>query len=135
MAYGRRSNPSILDAFTLSPLPYPVLLILLTVFVFLAISWSFSYEDLIGSTEEQMSWGLLLLPLALILLIRWISSAGSVFDADGPLGFLFPYDRRHRRSFYSADTGGGSPWGVAAVVVLLIVLASFQSTFLSMWGP
>ncbi|KAK1326640.1 hypothetical protein QJS10_CPA01g02372 [Acorus calamus] len=36
----------------------------------------------------------------------------------------------------SPDGAGGSPWGVAAAVVLLLVLVSYQSRFLSQWsGP
>ncbi|XP_020248027.1 uncharacterized protein LOC109825580 [Asparagus officinalis] len=132
MAYGRR-DPSIFDAFTLSPLPYPVILILLMVLLLLGISWSFSYEDLIESTEEQLNWLLLATPIALLLLIRWISSVES-FDG-GIFGF-YPGDRRRRGYAYVGEASeGSSPWGVAAVVVLLLVLVSFQSSFQDMWRP
>ncbi|KAG0460674.1 hypothetical protein HPP92_020570 [Vanilla planifolia] len=133
MAYGRR-DPSVFDNLTLSPLPYPVLLILAMVIVLLGFSWSFSYEDFVETAEEKMSWALLLVPVGLLLLIRLVSSADF-----GVRGFLFPFDRREYRRFYDSvwpqDAGGASPWGVAAALVVLIVLASFHSTFLDMWGP
>ncbi|KAI0500812.1 hypothetical protein KFK09_019029 [Dendrobium nobile] len=138
MAYGRR-DPSIFDNFTLSPLPYPVLFILLMVIVLLLVSSYFNYEELLESAEEQMSFALLLTPLILLLLIRFLGSTDSLFDGSGPLGFVFPSDRRRTRSFYERGTqqegGGASPWGVAVAVVVLIVLASFRSSFEDMWGP
>ncbi|XP_038973392.1 uncharacterized protein LOC103701491 [Phoenix dactylifera] len=131
MAYDRRES-SVFDAFTLSPLPYPVLLILLMVFFLLGISWFFTYEDLIESTEESMNWALLLIPIVLLLVIRWLSSIER-FD-DTFLGSLLPYDRR-RSNYINQPQEGSSPWGVAAVVVLLLILVSFQSTFQDMWKP
>ncbi|WOL04340.1 hypothetical protein Cni_G13061 [Canna indica] len=135
MAYDRRHS-SLLDGFTLSPLPYPVLLILLMVLLLLSLSWFFDYESFMEDAEEQMSWALLAIPLLLVLLIRWISSIERLDDV---LFGLLPYDGR-RRSYYGgnyqqAQQQGSSPWGVAAVVVLLLVMVYFQSSFQDMWGP
>ncbi|WVZ56259.1 hypothetical protein U9M48_006816 [Paspalum notatum var. saurae] len=128
--YGdRRAESSIVEAFTLSPLPYPVLLILLMVSLLLGVSWFFTYEDFIEEASEQLSWALLVLPVALVLLIRWISS---VETFEGYFGF-YRTERHGRR--YEAPAEGSSPWGVAMVVLLLIVLASFHSTIQDMWRP
>ena len=130
MAYGRR-EPSVFDAFTLSPLPYPVIFVLLVVLLLLGVSWSFTYEDLVESTEEQLNWLLLAAPLVLLLLIRWLASVDTL-----DVGFfgLYPSDRGRRGYNYAGQTSeGSSPWGVAAVVVVLLVLVSFQSTFQDMW--
>ncbi|KAK8944761.1 hypothetical protein KSP39_PZI008494 [Platanthera zijinensis] len=140
MAYGYgRRDPSVFDALTASPLPYPVLFILLTVFLLLSVSWFFNYEDMLQSAEGQMSVALLLTPLALLLLIRLLASSDSLFDGGGFLGFFLPYDHRNRRRFnesaLSQDAGSASPWGVAVAVVVLLVMASFRSTFEDMWGP
>ncbi|CAI0438377.1 unnamed protein product [Linum tenue] len=43
-----------------------------------------------------------------------------------------PWDRR-RRTHYQAPAEGSSPWGVAALIVLLLVLLQFQSAFLDSW--
>ncbi|CAD5174503.1 unnamed protein product [Musa acuminata subsp. malaccensis] len=134
MAYERRQS-SVCAAFTLSPLPYHVLLILLMVLGLLSLSWFFHYESFIDDAEEQMSWALLVIPVLLILVIRWLSSIERLDDS---LLGLFSYDHR-RRIYYNGSNErpqvGSSPWGVAAVVVLLLILVYFQSSFQDMWGP
>ena len=134
MAYygDRRPESSIVEAFTLSPLPYPVILILLVVSLLLGVSWFFTYEDFIEEAAEQFSWALLVVPIALVLLIRWISSVDSF---DGYFSGFFPSERRWRPGYGSAPAEGSSPWGVAMLVLLLIVLASFHETIRDMWRP
>ncbi|CAH2061635.1 unnamed protein product [Thlaspi arvense] len=130
MAYGdSRSGPSILDSFSLSPLPWPVLLILAVASVFLMSSWYFSFEEAAESAGEQMNLALLLIPLFLIVLVRWLSS---VENPDAFLG-MFSNRRQTYRSPGAGDDGGSSPWGVAAIIVLLLVLLQYQSSFWEMW--
>ncbi|CAN1140295.1 hypothetical protein LINPERHAP1_LOCUS16240 [Linum perenne] len=117
--YGRSRSDSFFDSFTLTPLPYPVLLILAVIAVFLGTSWYFSYEELVESTESQFGWGLFVLPVLLIFLVRWLSS-------------FSPWELR-RRTHYIQSSEGSSPWGVAAVIVLLLVLLQYQSSFLDSW--
>lgn len=128
--YDRRGESSVLEAFTLSPLPYPVILILMMVTLLLGASWFFSYEDFMEEASEQFSWILLGVPIALVLLIRWISSVDTF---EGYFGF-YPTESRWR-GYQAAPSEGSSPWGVAMVVVLLLVLTSFHSTFQDMWKP
>ncbi|KFK41727.1 hypothetical protein AALP_AA2G165000 [Arabis alpina] len=132
MAYGdrRSSGPSILDSFSLSPLPYPVLLILAVASVFLLTSWYFTFEEAAESAGEQMNIALLLIPLILIVLVRWLSSL------ENPDAFLGMFSNRRQvyyRSPGAGDDGGSSPWGVAALIVLLLVLLQYQSSFLERW--
>ncbi|KAL5210493.1 hypothetical protein ABZP36_006116 [Zizania latifolia] len=130
--YDRRGESSIVEAFTLSPLPYPVILILGMVMLLLGVSWFFTYEDFIEEAAEQFNWALLVVPIALVLLIKWISS---VETFEGYFGF-YPTERRWNRGGYDAAAAdGSSPWGVAMVVLLLLVLATFHSTFQDMWKP
>ncbi|KAI6701113.1 hypothetical protein NL676_015437 [Syzygium grande] len=130
MAYGRRSaTSSISEAFTdLNPLPYPVLVILGVIFIFLGTSWYFSFEDFMESAEEQMGWILLAAPLVLLVLVRWLLTS-----AEDPMGFFAtsPWDRWRRT--YRQPTEGSSPWGVAALIVLLLVLMQYQSAFRESW--
>ncbi|WCJ39555.1 hypothetical protein M5689_020536 [Euphorbia peplus] len=125
--YGRRNN-SIFDGFTLSPLPYPVLLILGVTSVFLGISWLFSYEDMVEAAEEQTKWVLLVIPLVIILVVRWLSS----MENPDMLFAKSPWEWK-RGTHHRAPPEGSSPWGVAALIVLLLVLVQFQSSFLDSW--
>ncbi|KAL5788799.1 hypothetical protein ACOSP7_005748 [Xanthoceras sorbifolium] len=121
----RRS--SFFDGFTLNPLPYPVLLILAVTFIFLGISWYFSYEEVIESAEEQMGWILFVIPVVLIVLVKWLSS----FESDLFFSSRSPWDQRRRT--YHQPSEGSSPWGVAAFIVLLLVLLQYQSAFHESW--
>ncbi|KAL1208206.1 hypothetical protein V5N11_034924 [Cardamine amara subsp. amara] len=129
MAYEdrRTGGASILDSFSLSPLPYPVLLILAVASVFLLTSWYFSFEEAAESAGEQMNLALLLIPLLLIVLVRWLSSM------ENPDAFLGVFSNRRTTYVSTGDDGGSSPWGVAAFIVLLLFLLQYQSSFLEMW--
>lgn len=128
MAYGRSSTASsITDGFTLNPLPYPVLVILAVISIFLGISWYFSYESVVENAEQQMGWILFATPIVLILLVRFLSSM------DDPQGFFPGSPWGRRRAVYGWPSEGSSPWGVAALIVLLLVLLQYQSGFLERW--
>ncbi|KAK7310572.1 hypothetical protein RJT34_08160 [Clitoria ternatea] len=126
MAYGRSRVSSVLDGFTLNPLPYPVLLILSVIFLFLGISWYLSYEEVVEAAEEQLGWILFATPVMLIFLVRWLSS---VDTSD----WFFSSTWERKRRTYNLPSEGTSPWGVAALIVLVLILLHFQSTFLDSW--
>ncbi|KAF8012546.1 hypothetical protein BT93_I0648 [Corymbia citriodora subsp. variegata] len=124
MAYGRSTTSSISDAFTLNPLPYPVLAILAVISIFLGISWYFSYESVVETAEWDMGWILLATPVVLILLVKFLSSMDNQ-------SFFTGWGRR--RAINSQPSEGSSPWGVAALIVILLVLLQYQSSFLDSW--
>ncbi|OVA04921.1 hypothetical protein BVC80_8873g25 [Macleaya cordata] len=128
MAYKRRTqSSSILDVFTLNPLPYPVLIILAVISIFLGISWHYSYEDVIETTEEQISWVIKATPIILLIVVHWLST----IENPERLFARSPYDRRRRTHHQPSE--GTSPWIVAAIIVLLLVMVSYQSTFHDSW--
>ncbi|TKY67772.1 DNA (cytosine-5)-methyltransferase CMT3 [Spatholobus suberectus] len=127
MAYGRSRASSVLDGFTLNPLPYPVLLILALIFIFLGISWYFSYEEVVETAEEQLGWVLFATPVVLILIVRWLSSMENSDWFNGSL----PWERR--TSTNQAPSEGSSPWGVAALILVLLIMVQYQSNFLDGW--
>ncbi|XP_071722390.1 uncharacterized protein [Rutidosis leptorrhynchoides] len=121
---------SIFDSFTLNPLPYPVLLILMVTGIFLGSSWYLNFESVVETAEEQFNWLLLFIPITLLVLVHWLSSMETqpmIF------GTMSPCEKRRHSHYYSSTDGGSSPWGVAAFILLLLVLVQFQSTFLDMW--
>ncbi|KAL6346587.1 hypothetical protein AAG906_000205 [Vitis piasezkii] len=128
MAYRRRSiASSIADVFTISPLPYPVLLILAVILIFFSISWYVSYDSIIEAAEVQMSWALLAIPILLLMAVHLVSSMenSDLFSASSPYGY-------RRRSYYRPQEGS-SPWGVAALIVLLLIMVQYQSVFHDRW--
>ena len=127
MAYGRRNQTSsLLEGFSLNPLPYPVLIILALISLFLGFSWYSSYESAVEEAESQFNWVLLVTPIVLLLIVKWLSS----MEPDW-LFSMSPRDRRRRT--HNLPSEGSSPWGVAAVIVLLLVLLQFQSIFRDSW--
>ncbi|KAL2254811.1 uncharacterized protein LOC105169714 [Sesamum indicum] len=129
MHYRRSTASSISEVFSLSPLPYPVLLILAVIFIFLSLQWYVSYESIVEATEEGMGWLLMAAPLVLLFAVRWLSTL------DSPPCWWFsprsPWERRQSEYFGAGE--GGSPWGVAALILLLLVLVQYQSVFLESW--
>ncbi|XP_073128652.1 uncharacterized protein [Henckelia pumila] len=131
MYYQRRNSASsILDVFSLNPPPYPVLFVLALIFVFLGLQWYVSYESVVESTEENMGWVLIAVTLILVFAVKWLSS----FEDPGWWFYgRSPWERRQMASYFQPSDGGSSPWGVAAVIVLLLVLMQYQSVFLDSW--
>ncbi|GMY05534.1 Transmembrane protein [Fagus crenata] len=127
MAYGRSTSSSIFDAFSLYPLPYPVILILAVISFFFGMSWYFSFEEAVESVETQMSWVLFATPVVLIFIVRWLSS---MENSDMFFG-MSPWERRRRTHHIPSE--GSSPWGVAAFIVLLLVMVQFRSIFTDSW--
>ncbi|RDX93625.1 hypothetical protein CR513_24089, partial [Mucuna pruriens] len=70
---------------------------------------------------------LLFLPLFLIFIAITVSKYGSRLVIPPPPSFFGGIRVR--------TEAGGFPWGVAALVLLLLVLASYLSNFRSMWSP
>ncbi|KAL5706735.1 hypothetical protein ACHQM5_024863 [Ranunculus cassubicifolius] len=126
--YGRR-NSSIFDVFTLNPLPYPVILILLVIFVFLGTSFYLNYESVVEEAEESLSLVIKVVPIVLVILVTWLSS---MENTDWLFG-RSPYDRR-RATHHQPPPEGTSPWGVALLIVLLLVMISFQSSLQEMFS-
>ncbi|XP_019454291.1 PREDICTED: uncharacterized protein LOC109355539 [Lupinus angustifolius] len=127
MAYDRTKTSQVLDGFTLSPLPYPVLLILALIFTFFGISWYFSYQEAVETAEQRFGWALFATPVLLILLVRWLSSMENSAWFSG----LWAWQRPMRT--YESSSEGNSPWGVAALILVLLILVQYQSNFLQSW--
>lgn len=127
MAYGRSRGSSIVDGFTLNPLPYPVLLIIAVIFIFLGITWYFSYDDVVENVQQQFGWVLFATPVVLIFLVRWLSSMENsewFYGSSSPSPW---------RTTNQGPSEGSSPWGVAALILVLLILVKYQSSFLDSW--
>lgn len=110
---------------SVSPPPVPVIVIFFIVVLLLYLSFSIDYNKQMERTMVGMKLLIFLLPVLLIFLAQWVSVNG---------GLMMPY-QRGSTALDSVRTEGGSSWGVAALVVLMLVLLSFQSSFQSKWLP
>ncbi|WOL00467.1 hypothetical protein Cni_G09180 [Canna indica] len=109
------------------PLPLHLCFFLFTLFVFIGISWYMTYESVFESLFEQLKLLFMVSPLVLLLVVHWLSN-----DEGRRRGVPFFIPLPERDSFHRA---GGSPWGVALVLVLLMFMISYQSYFHERWFP
>ncbi|KAJ6791384.1 uncharacterized protein M6B38_244555 [Iris pallida] len=112
------------------PLPLHLCFFLLTLFLFVGVSWYLSYESALERAVDQLRVLLVLSPLALLLAVHWLSSGGG--SGGGRRSVPFAVSLPERDSFHRA---GGSPWGVGLVLVLLLFMVSYQSSFQERWFP
>ncbi|PON93892.1 Transmembrane protein [Trema orientale] len=108
---------------SLSAPPLPLVAIVGIVVVLLSISSYANYKSQVQQTMIGFKLFLLFLPLLLIFLANSVTKYGSVY-------IISP---RTKREPATASQGGGSPWGVALLLILLVVLISYKSYFHSKW--
>ena len=113
--------------------PLHLCFFLLVVLLFLGFSWYTSYESAAESFASQARILLMASPFALLLAVRLLSgvSAGKGGAARG-VGDLLAVPMPERDSIHRA---GGSPWGVGLLLLLLLVMVSYQSNFRDKWFP
>ncbi|GLT71348.1 hypothetical protein SLA2020_433760 [Shorea laevis] len=104
----------------LSPPPLHLCFFVFILFFVLGLSWYINYESMFEDLISQIKFFLTLSPLVLVLLVHLFSSRT----------FSVPYPEKD--SFHRA---GGSPWGVALLLVFLLFLMSHQSSFHERWFP
>ncbi|KAJ0987327.1 hypothetical protein J5N97_005683 [Dioscorea zingiberensis] len=102
--------------------PIHLCFFLFVLFLLMGLSWYANYEPLMEGLMEKLKLGFILSPLVLLLALQLVSIVS---------------DWR-RDSLYSAggiggSGGGGSPWGVAFLLVLLMFMISYQSYFRESW--
>jgi len=113
--------------------PLHLCFFLLVLLLFLGFSWYTSYESAAESFASQARILLMASPFALLLAVRLLSgvSAGKGGAARG-VGDLLAVPMPERDSIHRA---GGSPWGVGLLLLLLLVMVSYQSNFRDKWFP
>lgn len=119
--YNTYYNYSYMDYFAL---PLHLVFFILILFLFLGFSWYINYESMFEDFMSQVKFYLLLCPVVLLLLVQFLSS-----------------DNKHRVPFYlspekeALHRAGGSPYGVALVLIFLIYMVSYQSSLQERWFP
>ncbi|KAE9584937.1 hypothetical protein Lalb_Chr25g0283731 [Lupinus albus] len=113
----QNSNPS---------LPLHLCFFLLTLFMFLGFSWYSNYENIFESMMDQVKLILMVSPLLLLLVVHLLSNYGD----GGMLSSFIPLPERD-----SLHRAGGTPWGVGLILVLLLFMISYHSSFQERWFP
>ncbi|KAL5719548.1 hypothetical protein ACHQM5_012304 [Ranunculus cassubicifolius] len=108
-----------------SPISHQIGLVVAILVFFLGFTLYINYESILESIVDQLKVVLTLSPLVLIFMVFLLSKN------DGRQS-LFPVGLPEKEAFHRA---GGSPWGVGALVVVLLVMISYQSSFHEYWFP
>lgn len=109
------NNHSFLDYISCFSMPIHLFFFISILFSILCLSWYINYEDKFEDLINQVKLFLMLSPVVLLLLVHCLSSCFPVF---------LPFPERD-----SLHRAGGSPWGVALLLVFLIFMISYQSSF------
>lgn len=118
----RYNNNSYYNFWEYSTFPIHLCFFMLILFLVLTFSWYINYESLYEDMFIQVKILLSLVPLILLLTVHCLSSGGS-----------FPLQLPEERE--SLHRAGGSPWGVALLLVFLLFMMSYQSSFHQRWFP
>ncbi|KAM3208556.1 hypothetical protein ACQJBY_063308 [Aegilops geniculata] len=117
--------------------PLHLFLLLATLLLVAATSLYARCEAAVESMTQQLRPLLILSPLLLIVAVQlWVATSGDHQGrGGGALAYLLsqvtPADRYQsgHGAPYGRWDGGSSPWGVAVVLVLVLILVSYQSSF------
>lgn len=101
--------------------PAPLVAVFAIVVFLMTISGYVDYKARARQAAGGARVALLLLPAALVVVVRFMLAEGR---------FALRLPRAERRTFYRA---GGSPWGVAAAVAVVLLMVAYQSSFHSHW--
>ncbi|KAF3555350.1 hypothetical protein F2Q69_00011543 [Brassica cretica] len=108
------------------PVPLHLCVFVLILLMFVTISWYASYEPVIEGFTDQLKLALMASPLLLLLAVHFLSNG----EGGGMVTSLLPLNERE--SLYRA---GGTPWGVAFMLVFLFFMVSYRSQFQERWFP
>ncbi|GLT72346.1 hypothetical protein SLA2020_442890 [Shorea laevis] len=118
MAEGYYSQPAV---------PLHLCFFFVILLMFLGISWYINYEPVLESVFDQVKMVLLVSPLLLLLVLHFMSNV----DERRRFSYLVPL-MPERDSLHRA---GGTPWGLGFVLVLLLFMISYHSSFQERWFP
>ncbi|KAJ8443356.1 hypothetical protein Cgig2_015837 [Carnegiea gigantea] len=99
----------------LSPPPVQLCFFIMVVLLLLGFSWYINYESMWEDLMDQVKLFLMISPVLLVLVVHWLSSS-----ADRRLLIPLPEQETIHRV-------GGSPWGVALLLIFLIYMISYHS--------
>ncbi|KAI3688241.1 hypothetical protein L1987_81952 [Smallanthus sonchifolius] len=124
--YNNNNNISYYEYIRQLSMPIHLLFFVCVVFIFMCFTWYINYESKVERFMHQLKILLMLTPIILLVLVHWFSSS----DQRTWFSSLVPFPEKD-----SLHRAGGSPWGVAIVLVFLIFMVSHRSSFHERWFP
>lgn len=112
-----------------SSFPLHLCFFLVILFTFVSFTWYVNYEDILEPLFGQIKFFLMLSPLLLLLVVHLLSYFESSSSSSSSWFYvaLPEQDSVHR--------AGGTPWGLALLLVLLLFMLSYQSDLRERWFP
>ncbi|KAL3649313.1 hypothetical protein CASFOL_005716 [Castilleja foliolosa] len=105
-------------------LPIHFVFLLSIIFLFLIFTWYINYEYMFYDFIDQLKLSLMVFPVLLLLIVHWLAEDRERF----PFAMSLPErDTLHRV--------GGSPLGVAILLVFLMFMISHHSSLHERWFP
>ncbi|CAA0825764.1 Unknown protein [Striga hermonthica] len=105
-------------------LPLHFIFILSIILLFLIFTWYINYEYMFYDLVDHLKLSLMVFPVLLLLVVHWL--------ADDDERFPFSLSMPERDSLYKL---GGSPLGVALLLLFLIFMISHHSSLHERWFP
>lgn len=117
----RYYNRSYYDYLSYLSMPLHFFFFIIILFFILCFSWYINYESKLEDLFYHVKLFLMLSPLLLLIVVHCLSNGIPVIMPLPERGAL------HR--------AGGSPWGVALLLVFLLFMISHHSSFRERWFP
>lgn len=128
--YPKRGGPEWKQSWTTQTLhnvscpPLPLLAVFAIVIFLLSVSQYTAFKSELDNHKFSFQFVLLLVPVLLIFLLRSSLIPSGRFNFWGRI-------QQPRKDL--SQQSGASPWGVAILLVVLLILVSYQSSFHSKW--
>lgn len=117
----RYNNYSYWDYLSYFSFPIHFSFFIIIILFVLGLTWYLNYESKVEDLMNQVKLFIMISPVIILLIVHCISN-----------GFPFLVPLPEREALHRA---GGSPWGVAALLIFLIFMVSYQSSFHEKWFP
>ncbi|KAL2486055.1 hypothetical protein Adt_30811 [Abeliophyllum distichum] len=121
----RYYNSSYYDYLQYLSLPIHFFFFLAVLFLFLILTWYINYEFMFEDLIDQLKLYLMVFPVLLLLILHWLS-------AHDPRRVPFALSLPEKDSLHRA---GGSPWGVAILLLFLMFMISHHASLHERWFP
>lgn len=125
----RSGSSTLFGMFSVDPLPLPVLVLLTAALLLLLAPWFLSFKLSVKPTKGNTHLPLLATSLALVMLVRWLSST----EVSPPSFSTQRSDTGSCWGFTGCFSEGLLPFMVAALIAGLVMMGQYQNMIHGKW--